>query len=61
MRSVKDQYRPFTEQDIIAFNVIDPNSGQFGTGWWEGRPSGVIHPRLDWTTEYVEPDMVIEG
>lgn len=61
MRSVKEQYRPFTEQDIIAFNVIDPNSGQFGTGWWEGRPSGVIHPKLDWTTEYIQPDMVIEG
>jgi lipopolysaccharide transport system ATP-binding protein len=60
MRSVQEQYRPFTERDIIAFNVIDSDSGIFGTGWWEGRPSGVIHPRLQWSTEYVRPEMVIE-
>ncbi|MDP6436356.1 MAG: polysaccharide ABC transporter ATP-binding protein [Gammaproteobacteria bacterium] len=61
MRSVREQYRPFTERDIIAFNVIDRDSGKFGTGWWEGRPSGVISPRLQWSTEYVQPEMVIEG
>ena len=61
MRSVKRQYRPFTERDVIAFNMVDPRGQAIAAGWWEGRPGGVFRPKLDWTTEYVQPEMVIEG
>jgi lipopolysaccharide transport system ATP-binding protein len=61
MRSVKRQYRPFTERDVIAFNVLDPDGEAVGAGWWEGRPGGVIRPRLNWTTEYISEQMIIEG
>ena len=60
MRSMKEKYRPFTERDVVAITVVDP-SGGFATSWWEGKPSGVIRPVLDWHTEYVSADMVIEG
>ncbi len=60
MRSVREKYRPFTERDVVAFTVVDP-SGGLATSWWEGKPSGVIQPRLEWGTEYVAPDMIIEG
>lgn len=60
MRSVKRKYRPFTERDIVAFTVVDP-AGGFAHSWWEGKPSGVIRPALEWRTEYVTPDKVIEG
>jgi lipopolysaccharide transport system ATP-binding protein len=61
MRSVKRQYRPFTERDVISFNVVDPDNDALGAGWWEGRPGGVIRPRLNWTTEYIPEEMIIEG
>ncbi|MEE4186441.1 MAG: polysaccharide ABC transporter ATP-binding protein [Gammaproteobacteria bacterium] len=60
MRSVKAQYLPFTERDVVAFTVVDPEGG-FGASWWEGKPRGVIRPALQWRTEYVEPAMVIES
>ncbi len=60
MRSIKSQYRPFTERDIVVFTVVDQGGGDFGTGWWEGRPGGVIRPQLNWSTEYVEPDMAMD-
>jgi lipopolysaccharide transport system ATP-binding protein len=60
MRSVKSQYRPFTERDIVVFTVVDEMGGDFGTGWWEGRPGGVIRPQLDWSTEFIEPDMAMD-
>jgi lipopolysaccharide transport system ATP-binding protein len=60
MRSVKSQYRPFTERDIVVFTVVDETGGDFGTGWWEGRPGGVIRPQLDWSTEYIEPEMAMD-
>ena len=61
MRSVLKQYRPFSERDVIAFNVVDRDAEMLGSSWWEGRPSGLIRPKLDWTTEYVAEEMVIEG
>jgi lipopolysaccharide transport system ATP-binding protein len=61
MRSVSRQYRPFTERDVLSFNVLDPDGIALGAGWWEGRPGGVIRPRLNWTTEYVQQDMILEG
>jgi lipopolysaccharide transport system ATP-binding protein len=60
MRSVKRQCLPFSERDVISFNVIDSGFGAIATGWWEGRPGGVIRPQLDWTTEYIPQNMVIE-
>jgi lipopolysaccharide transport system ATP-binding protein len=60
MRSVKSQYRPFTERDIVVFTVVDETGGDFGTGWWEGRPGGAIRPQLDWSTEYIEPEMAMD-
>jgi len=60
MRSMKKQYRPFEERDVVAFTVVDPGGG-FATSWWEGKPQGVIRPVLDWSTEYVSPDMIIDG
>ena len=60
MRSVKSQYRPFTERDIVVFTVVDETGGDFGTGWWEGRPGGAIRPQLDWSTEYIQPDMAMD-
>lgn len=62
MRSIKRKYRPFTERDVVAFNVVDEDgSSLIASGWWEGKPGGVFHPNLDWTTEYIQPSMVIEG
>jgi lipopolysaccharide transport system ATP-binding protein len=61
MRSVKKQYRPFTERDVISFTVIDDSEVVVAGSWWEGRASGVIKPKLEWTTEYVPEEMVIEG
>jgi len=60
MRSISDKSRPFTERDVVAFTVVDPQGGE-GSSWWEGKPSGVIKPRLQWGTEYIPGDMVIEG
>jgi lipopolysaccharide transport system ATP-binding protein len=61
MRSVKRKYRPFTERDVIAFNMVDRSGTAIAAGWWEGRTGGVFRPNLDWTTEYVQPEMIIEG
>ena len=61
MRSVERQYRPFTERDVISFNVLDPDGEAIGAGWWEGRPGGVIRPYLNWTTDYIPEEMLIEG
>jgi len=63
MRSIERQYRPFTERDVVAFNVVDKGGSGLGTGWWEGRPLGfgVIRPHLEWTTEYVPQEMIING
>jgi lipopolysaccharide transport system ATP-binding protein len=60
MRSIKSQYRPFTERDVIAFTVVDQGGSEFGNSWWEGRPGGVIRPQLNWATEYIEPDMAMD-
>ncbi|MGI9307952.1 MAG: Wzt carbohydrate-binding domain-containing protein, partial [Gammaproteobacteria bacterium] len=57
MRSIQRQYRPFTERDVVAFSIAEPESERFGTGWWEGKPSGLVRPSLDWSTEYVEEAM----
>ena len=61
MRSVLTQSRPFTERDIITFTVLDDSDHTVGSSWWEGRASGIIKPQLNWTTEYVPAEMVIEG
>jgi lipopolysaccharide transport system ATP-binding protein len=61
MRSVRSQNRPFTERDVISFSVIDDSGNMVGASWWEGRASGIISPQLNWTTEYVPAEMVIEG
>lgn len=61
MRSMNKQYRPFVERDCITFTVVDDSEHVLGASWWEGRLSGVIRPDLDWTTEYVAQQMVIEG
>jgi len=61
MRSMRRQYRPFVESDVISFTVVNENEHVVGASWWEGRVSGVIRPELSWTTEYVPQPMVIEG
>lgn len=61
MRSMSRQRLPFAERDCIAFTVVDDSEHVLGASWWEGRLSGVIRPKLDWTTEYIQPKMVIEG
>jgi lipopolysaccharide transport system ATP-binding protein len=62
MRAVKRQTRPFVERDVIAFTVVDDSNGDVvGASWWEGRASGIINPRLEWTNEYVPQEMIIEG
>jgi len=61
MRSVTKQYRPFTERDVVAFTVVDDAYGSVSSSWWEGRPTGLIMPKLDWSTEYVPSEMIIEG
>ena len=48
-------------RDCITFTVVDDSEHVLGASWWEGRLSGVIRPDLDWTTEYVPQNMVIEG
>jgi hypothetical protein len=61
MRSIKEKYQPFSERDVISFNVVDDVQRWQGSGWWEGRPGGVIRPQLQWTTEFVPTEMIIEG
>jgi lipopolysaccharide transport system ATP-binding protein len=61
MRSIKEKYRPFTERDVLSFIISDENSSGIGTSWWEGRPGGVIRPALEWKTEFVPTEMIIEG
>jgi lipopolysaccharide transport system ATP-binding protein len=61
MRSVQRQYRPFTERDVIAFNMVDRAGTAIAAGWWEGKPGGVFRPQLEWTTEFTEPEMILEG
>jgi lipopolysaccharide transport system ATP-binding protein len=61
MRSFKDKYQPFSERDVISFNVVEDEKRWQGSGWWEGRPGGVIRPQLKWTTEFVPTEMIIEG
>jgi len=61
MRAMNRQALVFKEQDVVAFNVIDESNTGFGTAWWEGKPKGVVRPALNWTYEYTEPEMVIEG
>ncbi len=61
MRSMQKKYQPFAERDIIAFNVVDNNFTAVASSWWEGRPAGLMMPKLDWSTEYVPPEMIIDG
>ena len=61
MRSLKEKYQPFSERDVISFNVVEDEQSWQGSSWWEGRPGAVIRPQLNWTTEYVPAEMIIEG
>jgi lipopolysaccharide transport system ATP-binding protein len=60
MRSIKKKSRPFSERDVIAFNLIDHNEFGPGASWWEGRASGIIRPTLNWSSEYIPPAMILE-
>ncbi|MDG1462867.1 MAG: ABC transporter ATP-binding protein [Gammaproteobacteria bacterium] len=61
LRAMNRQALVFRESDVVAFNVVDDSNVGFGTSWWEGKPKGVVRPRLDWTYEYTQPSMIIEG
>lgn len=61
MRSIKRKGRPFSERDVIAFTVVDESEAGPGASWWEGRVSGIIRPKLNWSTEHIPPDMVLEA
>jgi lipopolysaccharide transport system ATP-binding protein len=61
LRAMNRQALVFHESDVVAFTVVDENNTGFGTSWWEGKPKGVVRPRLDWTYEYIQPSMIIEG
>jgi lipopolysaccharide transport system ATP-binding protein len=41
----------YTHDDIISFDVIDLSARQ---GTWYGKEPGVVSPRLNWTTEYLD-------
>ncbi len=47
MRSMLKKYQPFSERDVIAFNVLDDQSAAVVGSWWEGRQSGLIMPKLE--------------
>jgi len=61
MRAMNRQQLVFREPDVVAFNVTDERNTGFGHSWWEGKPKGVVRPNLNWTYEYTDPSMVIEG
>jgi lipopolysaccharide transport system ATP-binding protein len=61
MRSMQKQYRPFVERDVFSFTVVDESEHVLGASWWEGRISGALRPDLDWSTEYVPHQMIIDG
>jgi lipopolysaccharide transport system ATP-binding protein len=41
----------FRFEEALGFEVVDDNERLFG---WYNRESGVLHPRLPWTTEYLQ-------
>jgi lipopolysaccharide transport system ATP-binding protein len=53
MRTQVRRDRPFVEQDVVAFNVVDTMEGDSARAAWTGKLPGVIRPRLDWKTEHV--------
>jgi len=61
MRAMNRQQLAFRESDVVAFNVVDERNSGFGHTWWEGKPKGVVRPSLNWSFEFTEPGMVIEG
>lgn len=42
----------FSEQQTIAFQVIDSQKGNSARGDWHGKFEGVVRPLLDWETRY---------
>jgi lipopolysaccharide transport system ATP-binding protein len=44
----------FFERDAICFRVIDNFDGDSARGDWVGRFGGVVRPKLQWSTKYVQ-------
>jgi lipopolysaccharide transport system ATP-binding protein len=45
----------FFARDAVAFQVVDRAEGDSARGDWTGKLSGVVRPKLTWTTHYREP------
>jgi lipopolysaccharide transport system ATP-binding protein len=43
----------YAEESVVAFQVIDNPTGDTARGDWGGIITGVVRPKLEWTTEYV--------
>lgn len=52
MRTPRRKYWPFWVRNAVAFNVIDTMEGGSARGPWAGKLSGVVRPKLEWTTKY---------
>jgi lipopolysaccharide transport system ATP-binding protein len=61
MRTQVRKYRPFLIRDAVAFNVIDKMEGGSARGEWVGRMTGVVRPKLDWTTDYTAGKKAAQG
>ena len=58
IRTPRRKYWPFFVPDAATFNVIDTMEGGSARGQWVGKLSGVMRPKLDWTTEFQPSDIV---
>ncbi len=55
LRTPDRKRRPFNEEDVLAFSVVDSHEGDSARGDWLGMMGGVVRPMLDWETSYEPP------
>jgi lipopolysaccharide transport system ATP-binding protein len=56
MRIVTPSQEEFSVRATVSFQVIDTYGPDAARGDWPGNISGVIRPKLAWTTEYRPSD-----
>jgi lipopolysaccharide transport system ATP-binding protein len=52
MTTLEPSIGQFLERDAVAFQVADSLDEDTARGDWSGQLSGVVRPKLSWTTEY---------
>ena len=57
MTTLNPNIHQFYEADVVAFNVVESFGGDSARGDWQKHMSGVVRPKLNWSTEFYPQDM----